>query len=75
MMPSCARCNLRKRTLTIEQFRAVIEAQTERLRKHNNQYRLASDYGLIIETGVKVQFHFEKSNAKNEGLTAPERKL
>jgi len=66
MMPSCARCNLRKRTLTIEQFRAEIEAQTERLRKHNNQYRLASDYGLIVETGVKVRFHFEKSNVTGE---------
>jgi 5-methylcytosine-specific restriction endonuclease McrA len=59
--PACARCNLRKNSMSIEQFRSEILAQVERLKRDSNQYRLAVDYGLIIEEyKPKVTFYFEK---------------
>jgi len=59
-MPSCARCNRRKGTFTIEQFRAEIGLQIERLNKYNSNYRLAKDYGLITEMDKRILFYFEK---------------
>lgn len=57
--PACARCNKRKDTATIEQFRNELSAQCERLRRNSNQYNLALDYGLITETQQPVKFYFE----------------
>jgi uncharacterized protein (TIGR02646 family) len=57
--PSCARCNKRKDTFSIEQFRIEIAAQLERLPKYNANYRLAMDYGLITESQKPVKFYFE----------------
>ncbi len=58
--PSCATCNRRKDTFTIEDFREQIWLQTERLNKYSSQYRLALTYGLIHETLLPVTFYFEK---------------
>ena len=63
MMPACKRCNLRKSTLSVEQFRSEIEKQTERLKKFSSQYRLALDYGTVEETFKPVVFYFEIRNA------------
>lgn len=57
--PSCARCNNWKQTFSIEQFRNEIQRQTERLAKYQSGYRLAKDFGLILETGVPIKFWFE----------------
>ena len=58
MFPACPRCNIRKGTLSVEQFRSEIQAQTARLLK-NNQYKLALDYEIIKETFKPVVFCFE----------------
>jgi 5-methylcytosine-specific restriction endonuclease McrA len=59
--PSCARCNRWKGTFSIEQFRTEITLQIERLNKWNANYRLAKDYGMILETTpIKVTFYFEQ---------------
>jgi hypothetical protein len=57
--PSCPRCNRWKDTFTIEKFREELQKQCERLQRDSSAYRMAKDYGLIKETGVKVKFYFE----------------
>lgn len=57
--PACPRCNRWKGTWSIEQFRHEISMQTERLKRDSPQFRMAFDYGIIKETGVKVVFYFE----------------
>lgn len=59
-MPSCARCNKWKASHSLEQFRAEIGLQIERLNKYNSNYRLAKDYGLITEIPQTILFYFEK---------------
>jgi hypothetical protein len=63
-MPSCARCNRRKSTWTVEQFREQIRQVTAQFRKYNPSYMLAVDYGMIKETYEEVVFYFEKCNNK-----------
>jgi 5-methylcytosine-specific restriction endonuclease McrA len=58
--PSCARCNKWKSTYNLEQFRKVIETSLDRLERDTPNFRLAKDYGLIIEQPQKVVFYFEK---------------
>lgn len=58
MMPSCPRCNLLKRTHTLEEFREETAAQVARLALRSDAYRLAKSYALIVETGIKIKFYF-----------------
>jgi 5-methylcytosine-specific restriction endonuclease McrA len=67
--PSCARCNNWKHAMKLETFRAEIARQTERLARDRSQYRIALDYGLIVETGNPVVFYFEKEpEGDNHGI-------
>ncbi|MFA5387400.1 MAG: HNH endonuclease [Candidatus Paceibacterota bacterium] len=59
LFPSCARCNLRKNVLTVEEFRHEISMQVSRVRSKSSGFRLAEDFGLIQETGEQVRFYFE----------------
>jgi len=59
MNPACARCNRWKGTMTIEKFREEIQIQPERLLRYSNQFKMAMDYGLIVETCNPVIFYFE----------------
>lgn len=61
LLPSCARCNRWKSTFSLEMFRKEIELQMERLNKYNNNYRLAKDFGLLVETNCEVVFYFENN--------------
>lgn len=60
MMPSCASCNIRKSTLSLEAFREEISLQLSRLRRDSTAFRLVERFGLIAETGKPVTFWFEK---------------
>jgi 5-methylcytosine-specific restriction endonuclease McrA len=60
MFPSCGRCNRRKSTLTIEEFRSEIEKQPERLKRYSSSFRLAEDFGMIMAKQERVRFYFEK---------------
>ena len=60
LFPSCPRCNNRKSTLSIEDFREHIRLQKERLRRDSSSFRLAEDFGIIKETDTPVVFFFEK---------------
>lgn len=57
--PSCPRCNKWKSTFTIEEFREEIQFQIGRLNRYSSNYRLAKDYGLVLENEPKVKFYFE----------------
>jgi hypothetical protein len=60
--PSCRRCNVWKKTFSIEEFRQEIMAQSERLLKSSAGVRLAVDYGVIEikTTKIKPLFYFEQ---------------
>ena len=59
LMPSCAPCNLWKSVHPLEEFRAEIAAQVERLRLRSANFRLAERYGLVAENKTQVKFYFE----------------
>jgi hypothetical protein len=58
--PSCVRCNLWKRTFTVEEFRKEIKAQVHRLRERSSGFRLAEDFGLIIPGKDRIVFYYER---------------
>lgn len=62
--PACIRCNKWKSTFSINQFRKEIQLQLERLKRDSNQYRLAFDYGMIIENHEPIVFYFERWKEK-----------
>lgn len=64
MMPSCAPCNLSKGRQTLEGWRAWIAGHITSLNSYHPIYRLSKAYGLVVETGNPVIFHFEKVAAK-----------
>ena len=63
--PSCASCNINKHKMSIEEFRKQIEGFINSLNKRITQYKLAKRYGLVEETGIKVEFWFEKYEKLN----------
>ena len=58
--PACRPCNHRKMTLTVEDFRAEIEAQIPRLIQYSSQFRTAERFGLVELTEKPVIFWFER---------------
>lgn len=58
--PSCRRCNRRKATFSIEEFREEINKQVNILHKYTAGYRLVKDYNLIKETNKETIFYFER---------------
>lgn len=64
MMPACAPCNISKASLTIEQWRGWLVGHVKSLNAHNTPYRLAKNFGLIVETAAPVIFHFERTTAQ-----------
>jgi hypothetical protein len=59
--PSCPRCNKWKSTYSLEHFRKVVQTSLVRLERDTPNYRLAKDYGLIIENNSPIVFYFEKN--------------
>ena len=58
--PSCISCNSSKSTLTIENWRKEIELKVRRINRDVSGFRLLKRFGLVVETGIPVKFHFEK---------------
>jgi hypothetical protein len=59
-MPSCASCNINKHSLSLEEFRSLIEGFMNHLNKLNTQYKIAKRYGLVKEDIKPIVFYFEK---------------
>ena len=67
LFPSCARCNLRKSGLTLQEFRSEIEAQVKRLRRDSAAFVLAEDFGQVVaDPPIPVQFWFETYTTTTE---------
>lgn len=64
-MPACRMCNQYKSTYTVEKFREQLGKLTERLEKHFI-YRLARNYGLIVEQPQEIKFYFEVIDERRE---------
>jgi hypothetical protein len=58
--PSCPPCNISKHSMTLEVWRSWLAGHVNSLNSYHPVYRLAKRYGLIQETGAKVEFHFER---------------
>lgn len=65
LMPSCSQCNHYKSNRTIEAFRESIYSKFDALKQSNDYYIMAGKYGLIKETGIKIEFYFEKIKRQN----------
>lgn len=59
MMPACAPCNISKGRQTLEGWRQWLAGHINSLNSYTPIYRIAKAYGLIVETGKPVVFHFE----------------
>ena len=60
--PACPQCNLMKHSLSVENFRKLIEGFINSLNSYSNQYKFAKKYGLVHETNSSVTFYFEEYN-------------
>jgi 5-methylcytosine-specific restriction endonuclease McrA len=58
-MPSCASCNINKHSMSLEEFRDLIQNFVNSLNKTSVQYKIAKRYGLLQETPKPVVFYFE----------------
>lgn len=64
--PTCRRCNFRKSTYSIEQFRDQLQRQAEGIVKRSFQVRQSIDYGLLEYHPKKVVFYFETQSEGEE---------
>lgn len=60
MNPACPPCNISKGGNTLEGWRNWIAGHISSLNSYHPIYRLTKAYGLVVETGNPVVFHFEK---------------
>lgn len=61
MLPACTRCNQRKGSLTVEEFRGEIRLAAKRAVAECSHVRLALDFKLLRAAKVpRVKFHFEE---------------
>ena len=61
-MPACASCNINKHSLSLEEFRSLIEGFMFHLNKHSTQYKIAKRYSLVKEDIKSIVFYFETVN-------------
>jgi hypothetical protein len=58
-MPACASCNINKHSLSLEEFRWLIQGFMKHLNELNTQYKIAKRYGLVKEDIKPIVFYFE----------------
>ena len=58
-MPACASCNINKHSMSLEEFRSLIEGFMKHLNERSTQYKIAKRYGLVKEFFEPVVFYFE----------------
>lgn len=57
--PACASCNINKHSMSLEEFRKLIQGFMKHLNEINTQYKIAKRYGLVKEDIKPVVFYFE----------------
>ena len=60
MMPACRACNRGKGGYKLENWRMILENKITELNRDVTVYKTAKRFGLVKETGVRVQFYFER---------------
>jgi 5-methylcytosine-specific restriction endonuclease McrA len=65
-MPACASCNINKHSMSLEEFRRLIQGFMKHLNEVNTQYKVAKRYGLFTENIKPVEFYFEKYEKDND---------
>lgn len=61
--PSCAPCNINKSNHeSLDDWRRTLEGKINELNRDSSTYRHAKRFGLLVETGAKIVFYFERSN-------------
>lgn len=60
-MPACASCNINKHSLSLEEFRLLIQGFMKHLNELNTQYKIAKRYGLVKEDIKTIVFYFEST--------------
>lgn len=60
MLPACRSCNHYKSTLTVEQFRHMIEKMPDTLARDSVTYKNAVRFGIVIPNPHKIMFFFEQ---------------
>jgi hypothetical protein len=66
-MPACPPCNIDKHTLSLEGWRRKLQDACNVLARNQPTYRHAMRFGLVVETGASVTFHFERVAAARMG--------
>ena len=61
MLPACRSCNHYKSTLTVEQFRQMIEKMPSTLMRDSVTYKNAVRFGIVIPNPHKIHFFFEQN--------------
>lgn len=59
MMPACPPCNIDKHAMSLEDWRLKLQRSCGVLSRSSSTYRHAFRFGLIVETGRQIVFHFE----------------
>ena len=59
-MPSCPSCNINKHSMSLEEFRSLIQGFRKHLNEKSTQYKMSKRYGLVIEINKTIDFYFEK---------------
>ena len=59
-MPSCPSCNINKHSMSLEDFRSLIQGFMKHLNEINTQYKIAKRYGLVQENIKPIVFYFEQ---------------
>jgi 5-methylcytosine-specific restriction endonuclease McrA len=57
--PACASCNINKHSMSLGDFRKLIQGFMTHLNERSVQYKIAKRYGLVQETIKPVVFYFE----------------
>lgn len=63
LMPACPPCNIDKHSLSLEEWRGMLERRCQVLRDSYSQYRSMLRFGLVQETKEPVVFFFERVEA------------
>ncbi|MBK5202149.1 MAG: hypothetical protein JJE45_00305 [Prolixibacteraceae bacterium] len=61
-MPACASCNINKHSMSLEDFRQLIQGFMKHLNELNTQYKIAKRYGLVKENIKPIVFYFENNS-------------
>lgn len=58
--PACPQCNISKGAMQLDEWRKWLAGHLVSLNRDHSIYRLSKAFGLVTETGKRVEFYFER---------------